>query len=639
MLLPERWEHRTFPGVAARILCLTAALAWSQGPAIYNRNLIANGDAEAGAGIASWKVYGGFTVVSYSPDSIGVTDEGPRERGRNYFSGGPGTARSYAEQTIALTGMAPGAKYYLGAYMGKNYGNQDAGKISLRAAFQDDRGTVLFTAVAPGPPDGTEYTMAGGLQPRMVSGFLPPGVTQAVVTLDFGTVADGTGSGMAADNLSLVLTREPVTGANLVINDGAEAENDAPVSGWNGTYYGLAPVEYATELNEYDISVLSPGPAERGKNYFQLQFAGDAGTEVRYWQSVDIARAPYLNVIDSGQMRYRLNAWLGVWPGQPDEVKLRLRFVDGKPTAGVIDSVETPVFRGNQFQKLGLTETGVGGPLATVPAGTRRIVVELISRKQTAPHEDTIVFMDGVSLVLTAPPQITVEGLGNAANYVSGKVSPGEILVVYGTDFGPASLAGLTVAGGLVTGMAGETRIYFDGVAAPMIYSITGQLSCIVPYAVSGKVSTQVQVEYRGVKGNFVTVPVVAAVPGLFTVDQSGRNQVAALNEDYSINSGGRAAARGSIVMLFATGEGQTAPGGTDGKPASGVYPKPVLPVTVEIGGKTAEVLYFGAAPDLVAGVMQINVRVPADSTVGNAPIVIKVGGEASQTGATIAVR
>jgi uncharacterized protein (TIGR03437 family) len=187
--------------------------------------------------------------------------------------------------------------------------------------------------------------------------------------------------------------------------------------------------------------------------------------------------------------------------------------------------------------------------------------------------------------------------------------------------------------------MAGETRIYFDGVAAPMIYSITGQLSCIVPYAVSGKVSTQVQVEYRGVKGNFVTVPVVAAVPGLFTVDQSGRNQVAALNEDYSINSGGRAAARGSIVMLFATGEGQTAPGGTDGKPASGVYPKPVLPVTVEIGGKTAEVLYFGAAPDLVAGVMQINVRVPADSTVGNAPIVIKVGGEASQTGATIGVR
>ena len=65
MLLPERWEHRTFPGVAARILCLTAALAWSQGPAIYNRNLIGNGDAEAGAtgaNVPSWKGYGGFTV-------------------------------------------------------------------------------------------------------------------------------------------------------------------------------------------------------------------------------------------------------------------------------------------------------------------------------------------------------------------------------------------------------------------------------------------------------------------------------------------------------------------------------------------------------------------------------------------------
>jgi uncharacterized protein (TIGR03437 family) len=649
MKLPERWKHRSFHRVAAEkltaVLCFTAALAWSQGPALYNRNLIGNGDAESGPSashtmvapsIPSWKTFNGFTVVAYSPDSISTTDEGPRDRGKNYFAGGPGTARSYAEQTIPLGGVAPGAKYYLSAYMGKNYGNQETGAIALRATFLNDSGQTIVEAVAPGPPFDTDYAMAGGLQPRAVSGFVLPGVTQVRVVLDFGVVTEGDVSGLVADNLSLVLTREPLTGANLMVNGHAEAEADVPVSGWNGPYHELEPREYQPEETAYDISLLSAGPAARGTKYFRLKFGGDAGKEVRYWQSVDLTRSPYLAVIDSGQLRYRLDGWLGMEPGQPDQVKMRLRFVGA---GGEIRMVETPRFTGSQFQRLGLTETGVGGPNDAVPTGTRRVVIELVGTKRSAPHEDFQAYTDNISLVLTAPPQITIEGLGNAANYVLGKVSPGEILVVFGTDFGPTSLAGLQLASGLVTTATGETRIYFDGVAAPMIYSITGQLSCIVPYAVAGKTATQVQVEYRNVKGNFVTVPVATAIPGLFTLDQSGRNQIAALNEDYSVNGAGRAAARGSVVMLFATGEGQTSPAGTDGKPAVGVYPKPLSAVTVQIGGRDAEVLYYGAAPDLVAGVMQINVRVPAETAVGNAPIVIKVGSEASQTGATIAVR
>jgi uncharacterized protein (TIGR03437 family) len=69
------------------------------------------------------------------------------------------------------------------------------------------------------------------------------------------------------------------------------------------------------------------------------------------------------------------------------------------------------------------------------------------------------------------------------------------------------------------------------------------------------------------------------------------------------------------------------------------VYPQPKLPVTAQIGGKTAEVLYAGAAPNLVAGVLQVNVRVPADAPVGNVPVVISVGNEPSVSGVTISVR
>jgi uncharacterized protein (TIGR03437 family) len=274
-----------------------------------------------------------------------------------------------------------------------------------------------------------------------------------------------------------------------------------------------------------------------------------------------------------------------------------------------------------------------------VPPGTRRVLVEFIGTKRGGAPDDMAGFAENISLVLTAPPQIVIEGIGNAANYVAGKVSAGEILVVYGTDFGPASLAGYQIANGLFAAETGETRIYFDDVPAPMLYSVAGQLSCIVPYSVAGKTSTKVQLEYRKFKGNVVTIPVTSAVPGLFTIDKTGKNQIAALNDDYSVNGSSKPAAKGSIVMLFATGEGQTTPGGMDGKPAADVYPKPALPVTVQINGKDAEVLYYGAAPGLVAGVMQVNARIPADAPAGNVPVSIKVGSDSSQSGATIAVR
>jgi uncharacterized protein (TIGR03437 family) len=46
-----------------------------------------------------------------------------------------------------------------------------------------------------------------------------------------------------------------------------------------------------------------------------------------------------------------------------------------------------------------------------------------------------------------------------------------------------------------------------------------------------------VQVEYNGVKGNILTVPVVDAVPGIFSMNQSGTGPGAILNwPDYSVN-------------------------------------------------------------------------------------------------------
>ena len=65
------------------------------------------------------------------------------------------------------------------------------------------------------------------------------------------------------------------------------------------------------------------------------------------------------------------------------------------------------------------------------------------------------------------------------------------------------------------------------------------------------------------------------------------------------------------VVMIYGTGESRTSPPGIDGMITYETLRKPVLPVSVIIGGQRAEVLYAGSAPGLVAGVLQVNARVP----------------------------
>ncbi len=236
-------------------------------------------------------------------------------------------------------------------------------------------------------------------------------------------------------------------------------------------------------------------------------------------------------------------------------------------------------------------------------------------------------------------PLITPAGVVNAGSFAGGGVSPGEIVTVFGSNIGPLSLARVQVADGQLATSAGGTQVLFDGTPAPMIYAVSGQVSAIVPYEVSGEAVTQVQVVYNGTASNTVEVPVALTAPALFTAYASGKGPGAILNQDSTINSAANPAAQGSIVILYGTGEGQTSPLGADGLLAnSSTLPAPFAPVTATIGGQSAKVLYAGAAPSLVAGVLQVNAVLPANIGGGAQPVVLTVGGVASQTGVTVAI-
>jgi uncharacterized protein (TIGR03437 family) len=132
---------------------------------------------------------------------------------------------------------------------------------------------------------------------------------------------------------------------------------------------------------------------------------------------------------------------------------------------------------------------------------------------------------------------------------------------------------------------------------------------------------------------------VADAAPALFTTDGSGVGPGAILNHDYTVNSPSNPAARGSAIMLFATGAGQTDPPGVDGQ-ITGSTQRPLLPVSVRIGGIEARVSYAGAAAGMVAGTLQVNCMVPIESPVGYAiPIVLSVGKTSSQAGVTLAIQ
>jgi uncharacterized protein (TIGR03437 family) len=238
------------------------------------------------------------------------------------------------------------------------------------------------------------------------------------------------------------------------------------------------------------------------------------------------------------------------------------------------------------------------------------------------------------------PAQFFAGGVVNSASLLAGPVAPGEIITIFGTSIGPSQFAlpSVTSSGSLNTEI-GATQVLFDGIPAPMIFASTGQVSAIVPYEVASQSQTQVRIVYQGQPTNTVSLPVSQTAPALFTANSSGTGQAAALNQDGSVNSVSNPAGAGSIVVFYGTGEGQTNPAGQDGVIATGVYPTPVQAVSVQIGGQTAQVLYAGAAPGEVAGLLQINARIPAGVTGNAVPVVVSVGNSSSRADVVIAVQ
>ena len=255
---------------------------------------------------------------------------------------------------------------------------------------------------------------------------------------------------------------------------------------------------------------------------------------------------------------------------------------------------------------------------------------------------------NGVAVYGMLPPSDVagspaISAVVNSASYLAGAASPGELVTIFGANLGPPTGAQGDLDGDFVADSIEDTQVMIGGAASPILYASSTQINTVVPFSVSGT-STQIQVFYQGSPTASATVAIQPASPALFSLSRNGGGQGAILNPDGSVNTQTNPAAAGSEVVLYATGAGLMTPASKDGLViAPGPiesYPRPVLPVSVTIDGLLAEVVYAGAAPGLVAGVLQINVVVPEDAgPYSTDQVIVTVGDYVSPTAVTMTVQ
>jgi len=236
----------------------------------------------------------------------------------------------------------------------------------------------------------------------------------------------------------------------------------------------------------------------------------------------------------------------------------------------------------------------------------------------------------------------------NAASYIGGSVSPGELVTIFSTNIGSAAAASATTdpSTGKRATTIGGVQVLFNGTAAaPVIYASSTQVSAVVPYEMAPVASPSVWIKYAGQTSNAYQLTSTTTAPGLFTQNASGNGPGAILNQDNSVNGRGNPAAKDNIVQVYMTGEGATSPPSVTGEittatlPPPQVTPAPLLKVAVLINGQPASYAYAGEAPGLVAGMMQLNVQIPANVPSGDLQILVSIGGNTSQNGVTVSVQ
>lgn len=256
------------------------------------------------------------------------------------------------------------------------------------------------------------------------------------------------------------------------------------------------------------------------------------------------------------------------------------------------------------------------------------------------------------------PPGPTIQTVLNAASFAAPgatlRLAPGEIISVFGSGLGPSTALMATPTNNAFPTTLGTPAALVEFELAPntwtpspLIFVQANQINAQTPFAMTPATGLRMRVTYNNLASTPVTFDAVAADPGLFTIDSSGKGQAAALNyatatQAYSLNSSSNPVTKGDVLVLYLTGGGAITPAPNPEGQLSGTNPLPALAGTasVTIGGEAASVISATAVPGALGGLIQLNVSVPTSLKAGkDLPVVVVISGRATPATATVAVK
>lgn len=641
------------------LLCgvLLSTFKASQAQTIFGRNLILNGDAEAGPGdpdghtpvasIPGWRSTGSPDVVQYAANfDIGPDNVKPLAGGKNYFYGGIPAANSSLTQTIDLSSGSAAidagtATFAASAYLGGYLEGPESAQMGV--TFLDASGRQL-SSVTLGPVTDVDRASVTGLWYRRAIGPVPIGARGASIVLQMNWKSSNTNDG-AADNLSLVLSTpvspQSLLGRSLIVNGNAETPAVADpqtlngsvvdVPGWSRT--GLFTIDAYAEPNA-NLDASSPGPPDRGSFYF---YGGTSNALSSATQDVDVASAATL--IDAGNVRYSLSAWIGGFTTQEDNAVLTVQFrnfsgtVLGSTTLGPVTSADR-----NGVSAL-LQRSQNGG----VPSGTKVIRVTLTMTRTDGADNDGMA--DSLSLVLSGPagagsPAIAANGVVSAAAFGGfSSIAPGSWIEIYGSNLATTTRGwgGSDFNGANAPTSLDGVRVTVGGQAAFVDYVSPTQVNAQIPSNVGTGPQLLTVSNANGTSANY-SITVNTVQPGLLappSFNISGRQYVVAILPDGTfvapqgsipgVNS--RPAHPGETVTMYGVGFGPVSPNIPAGQ-IVGQVNSLSNPLSLLFGSTPATLPYKGLAPNFV-GLYQFNVVVPAIANNLAVPLSFNLGGSA----------
>ena len=185
----------------------------------------------------------------------------------------------------------------------------------------------------------------------------------------------------------------------------------------------------------------------------------------------------------------------------------------------------------------------------------------------------------------TASPSVV-----NAASMLAGPIAPGEIVSIFGLGIGPVTPATAQSIPPALPQLSSDKHRF-------CLAASRRRCSMCRTARSRPRRLTRSRAEHGGCRG-----PLSRTITRQGDRDCSGvrarhlhgerrHGTGRSRNQDGTLNSTVDPAPRGSVISLYATGEGVTSRRSADGQPAASLAPQPVLPVTVTIGGSTAEIL------------------------------------------------